>query len=162
MIFVWNNSILFKHEIIPTWKASSWMFISQIFITTQNSRRVLFVLVTFVQYFNRIVYGDWLLLQGASEKAYRAVYQEEDDNGRKGVNLSKELMEVAGDALKSNLTILGPLVLPWSEQVKEFHWLDWWKTDEKSDKILLHQFHSQKNRKDVKEAENHSQLCSRF
>jgi 3-ketoacyl-CoA synthase len=49
------------------------------------------------------------------------VYQEEDDNGHKGVNLSKELMEVAGDALKSNLTILGPLVLPWSEQVKEFH-----------------------------------------
>ena len=29
-------------------------------------------------------------------------------------------MKAAGDALKSNLTILGPLVLPWSEQIKFF------------------------------------------
>jgi 3-ketoacyl-CoA synthase len=29
-------------------------------------------------------------------------------------------MKVAGDALKSNLTILGPMVLPWSEQIKFF------------------------------------------
>lgn len=29
-------------------------------------------------------------------------------------------MQVAGDALKSNLTTLGPIVLPWSEQIKFF------------------------------------------
>ncbi len=55
--------------------------------------------------------------KAAIDRAYYAVYQKEDANGKKGVALSKELMDVAGDALKSNLTILGPMVLPWSEQV---------------------------------------------
>jgi len=58
--------------------------------------------------------------KGASDKAYHAVFQREDDDGKKGVSLSRDLMEVAGDALKSNLTILGPMVLPWSEQLKFF------------------------------------------
>lgn len=58
--------------------------------------------------------------KGANDVAYRAVYQEEDENGQKGVALSRDLIKVAGDALKSNLTILGPLVLPWSEQIKFF------------------------------------------
>lgn len=58
--------------------------------------------------------------KGASDKAYRAVYQEEDADGTIGVKLSKNLIDVAGDALKSNLTILGPVVLPWSEQIKFF------------------------------------------
>jgi 3-ketoacyl-CoA synthase len=58
--------------------------------------------------------------KGASDPAYHAVYQQEDEIGKKGVALSKELMNVAGDALKSNLTMLGPLVLPWSEQLKFF------------------------------------------
>ncbi len=52
--------------------------------------------------------------------AYNAVYQNDDENGKTGVALSKELMSVAGDALKSNITMLGPLVLPWSEQFKFF------------------------------------------
>jgi len=56
--------------------------------------------------------------KGASEKAYKAVFQEEDAAGIRGVALSKDLVEVAGDALKSNLTILGPMVLPVTEQVK--------------------------------------------
>ena len=34
-----------------------------------------------------------------------------------GVRLSKELMAVAGEALKVNVTTLGPLVLPISEQL---------------------------------------------
>jgi len=58
--------------------------------------------------------------KGASDKAYRAVYQEEDSCGRVGVSLAKDLIAVAGDALKSNLTVLGPIVLPWSEQIKFF------------------------------------------
>jgi 3-ketoacyl-CoA synthase len=67
--------------------------------------------------------------KGASDKAYNAVYQREDDRGKKGVSLSKELMEVAGDALKSNLTILGPMVLPWSEQIKFFLNFLWRKVE---------------------------------
>lgn len=35
-----------------------------------------------------------------------------------GVALSRKIMVVAGDALRSNITRLGPKVLPWSEQIK--------------------------------------------
>lgn len=34
-----------------------------------------------------------------------------------GVYLSKDLMAIAGHALKANITTLGPLVLPLSEQL---------------------------------------------
>jgi 3-ketoacyl-CoA synthase len=40
--------------------------------------------------------------------------------GSVGVTLKKELMSVAGDALKTNITTLGPLVLPWMEQLQFF------------------------------------------
>ena len=39
---------------------------------------------------------------------------------RAGVYLSKELMVIAGHALKANITTLGPLVLPVSEQLLFF------------------------------------------
>ena len=48
---------------------------------------------------------------------YGCVYQREDTKGRVGVHLSKELMAIAGHALKANITTLGPLVLPISEQL---------------------------------------------
>jgi len=56
--------------------------------------------------------------KGASDQAFKSVYQEEDANAYKGVRLSKDLMNVVGNALQSNMTVLGPLVLPWSEQIK--------------------------------------------
>ncbi|XP_010265151.1 PREDICTED: 3-ketoacyl-CoA synthase 6-like [Nelumbo nucifera] len=55
--------------------------------------------------------------KGADDKAYRCVYEEEDPQGIRGVSLSKELMVIAGEALKSNITTIGPLVLPASEQL---------------------------------------------
>eukprot|EP00249_Psilotum_nudum_P004014 c17535_g1_i1 orf=537-2114(-) len=55
--------------------------------------------------------------KGTDDGAYRCVYQEEDEDGILGVSLSKDLMAVAGDALKTNITNLGPLVLPFSEQL---------------------------------------------
>lgn len=55
---------------------------------------------------------------GASDQCYQCVYQDEDENGQKGVTLKKELMSVAGDALKTNITTLGPLVLPITEQLR--------------------------------------------
>ncbi|GAB4853892.1 Protein Nef [Ancistrocladus abbreviatus] len=58
--------------------------------------------------------------RGADDKAFRCVYQEQDDAGKTGVSLSKELMAIAGDALKTNITTLGPLVLPISEQLLFF------------------------------------------
>ncbi len=46
-----------------------------------------------------------------------AVIQKEDEEGKVGVKIGKELMRVAGMALKANITRLGPLVLPVSEQL---------------------------------------------
>ncbi|KAJ4963018.1 hypothetical protein NE237_022957 [Protea cynaroides] len=54
---------------------------------------------------------------GADEKAFRCVYQEQDRTEKTGVTLSKDLMAIAGGALKANITTLGPLVLPISEQL---------------------------------------------
>lgn len=34
------------------------------------------------------------------------------------MRLNKDLIKVGADALKQNMTALGPLVLPWSEQLK--------------------------------------------
>lgn len=58
--------------------------------------------------------------KGADDKCYSCVFQEEDDNKKIGVALSKDLMAVAGEALKTNITTLGPLVLPMSEQLLFF------------------------------------------
>lgn len=55
---------------------------------------------------------------GASDSAYQCVYQREDDTRQTGVHLSKDLMAIAGHALKANITSLGPLVLPLSEKLK--------------------------------------------
>ncbi|KAI4316819.1 hypothetical protein L6164_024760 [Bauhinia variegata] len=58
--------------------------------------------------------------RGADDKAFRCVYQEQDGAGKTGVSLSKDLMAIAGGALKTNITTLGPLVLPISEQLLFF------------------------------------------
>lgn len=55
--------------------------------------------------------------KGSDDTSYKCVFQEEDGDKKKGLILSKELMEVAGHALKANITTLGPLVLPLSEQI---------------------------------------------
>ncbi|KAL2895223.1 3-ketoacyl-CoA synthase 2 [Bienertia sinuspersici] len=55
--------------------------------------------------------------KGADDKSYKCAYQHEDETGYRGVALSKDLMAVAGEALKTNITTLGPLVLPFSEQL---------------------------------------------
>ncbi|KAL6007298.1 3-ketoacyl-CoA synthase 11 [Asimina triloba] len=58
--------------------------------------------------------------KGSDDQAFRCVVQEEDDSGKIGISLSKDLMSVAGEALKTNITTLGPLVLPMSEQLLFF------------------------------------------
>ncbi|XP_077235994.1 3-ketoacyl-CoA synthase 6-like [Tasmannia lanceolata] len=55
--------------------------------------------------------------KGDNDKAYRCVYEEEDAQGHSGISLSKDLMAIAGEALKSNITTIGPLILPASEQL---------------------------------------------
>lgn len=58
--------------------------------------------------------------RGADDKAFHCVYQEQDTAGKVGVSLSKDLMVIAGGTLKTNITTLGPLVLPVSEQLLFF------------------------------------------
>ncbi|XP_074272799.1 3-ketoacyl-CoA synthase 11-like [Silene latifolia] len=55
--------------------------------------------------------------KGADDKSFASVTQIEDSERIIGISLSKELMIVAGDALKANITTLGPLVLPVSEKL---------------------------------------------
>ncbi|KAD4179117.1 hypothetical protein E3N88_27708 [Mikania micrantha] len=57
---------------------------------------------------------------GSNDTAFNCVYQEQDPTGKIGVSLSKDLMAIAGGALKANITTLGPLVLPISEQILFF------------------------------------------
>ena len=57
---------------------------------------------------------------GSSDASYGCVFHKEDSEGKTGVYLSKELMAIAGHALKANITTLGPLVLPLSEQILFF------------------------------------------
>ncbi|KAF8392580.1 hypothetical protein HHK36_022925 [Tetracentron sinense] len=56
---------------------------------------------------------------GSDDQSYRSVFQEPDGDGHVGVSLSKTLLNVAGGALRTNIAVLGPLVLPYSEQ---FHY----------------------------------------
>ncbi|CAN8286017.1 unnamed protein product [Cochlearia groenlandica] len=56
--------------------------------------------------------------KGASDTHYTCAEQKEDTKGIVGVALSKDLTVVAGDTLKTNLTSLGPLVLPMSEKLR--------------------------------------------
>ena len=48
----------------------------------------------------------------------RCVYQREDEKGAVGVELNRDLVKVAGKALEKNMTRMGPLVLPMSEQLR--------------------------------------------
>uniref|UniRef100_A0ACD5VCV0 Uncharacterized protein n=1 Tax=Avena sativa TaxID=4498 RepID=A0ACD5VCV0_AVESA len=54
----------------------------------------------------------------AKDDAYRCVSREEDEEGNLGISLSKDLLDIAGEALKSNIASLGPNVLPFSEKCK--------------------------------------------
>uniref|UniRef100_A0ACD5V8M1 Uncharacterized protein n=1 Tax=Avena sativa TaxID=4498 RepID=A0ACD5V8M1_AVESA len=54
---------------------------------------------------------------GTHDGSYSCVFQEEDGEGNIGVNLSKDLLAVAGESLKANITAVAPLVLPFSEQL---------------------------------------------
>nr|CAB3467734.1 unnamed protein product [Digitaria exilis] len=56
----------------------------------------------------------------AQDSAYHCVYQEEDDEGNMGANLSKDLVATAGEALRANITTIAPLVLPVSELLSFF------------------------------------------
>ncbi|GMH07739.1 hypothetical protein Nepgr_009579 [Nepenthes gracilis] len=55
---------------------------------------------------------------GAKDDAYNCIIQQTDSEGHTGVALARTVVHVAGDALKINMASLGPLVLPYSEQIR--------------------------------------------
>jgi len=57
-------------------------------------------------------------VQGSGEAAYQCVFETEDEGGERGVRLSKDIVKVAGKTMEKNFTMLGPQVLPLSEQAK--------------------------------------------
>ncbi|KAL3918612.1 MAG: hypothetical protein SGILL_004151 [Bacillariaceae sp.] len=57
-------------------------------------------------------------VQGSGETAYECVYEAEDKNGSRGVRLSKDIVKVAGKVMEKNFTMLGPQILPLTEQAK--------------------------------------------
>ncbi|KAK4729691.1 hypothetical protein R3W88_022679 [Solanum pinnatisectum] len=58
--------------------------------------------------------------KGADDRAFKSVYQEQDEDENIGISLSKSLTVVAGETLKCHITTLGPLVLPMSEKLLFF------------------------------------------
>ncbi|KAI4351860.1 hypothetical protein L6164_006166 [Bauhinia variegata] len=50
------------------------------------------------------------------EKAYLSAFREEDSNGKLGVTLKRDLLQVAGETLRANISILGSEILPFSEK----------------------------------------------
>ncbi|XP_022156961.1 3-ketoacyl-CoA synthase 7 [Momordica charantia] len=55
---------------------------------------------------------------GSDNQAYQSVFQKPDEDGIVGVSLSRDLLQVAAKALTTNISTLGPLVLPYSEQLR--------------------------------------------
>merc|ERR1712187_114744 len=57
-------------------------------------------------------------VQMSDDESFEAVYEKEDAEGNRGVALSKEIVNVAGRAMKANFTQLGRSILPISEKAK--------------------------------------------
>eukprot|EP00980_Cylindrotheca_fusiformis_P012712 scaffold3108_cov152-Cylindrotheca_fusiformis.AAC.3 len=57
-------------------------------------------------------------VQSKDETGYECVFEGEDKGGERGVRLSKDIVKVAGKTMEKNLTTLGPLVLPLTEQAR--------------------------------------------
>lgn len=57
---------------------------------------------------------------GADDKSFRWVQQEDDEKGKTGVSLNKDITAVAGRTITKNIATLGPLVLPVSEKLLFF------------------------------------------
>ncbi|XP_072953323.1 3-ketoacyl-CoA synthase 11-like [Typha angustifolia] len=52
---------------------------------------------------------------GADDAAHHAAYQEEDEEGQMGIALTKDLIRVAGEGLRTHIRSLAPKVLTWGQ-----------------------------------------------
>lgn len=51
------------------------------------------------------------------DKGYHAGIREEDSNGKLGVTLNRDVLQIAGETLRANITILGSKILPFTEKL---------------------------------------------
>ena len=58
--------------------------------------------------------------KGMDNRSFKCIHLKEDAEGKQGLSVSKDVIEIGGHALKANITTLGPLVLPVSEQLHFF------------------------------------------
>ncbi|XP_073132075.1 3-ketoacyl-CoA synthase 15-like [Henckelia pumila] len=58
--------------------------------------------------------------KGMDARSFKSIQIKEDSQGKQGLSVSKDIIEIGGQALKANITTLGPLVLPVSEQFHFF------------------------------------------
>ncbi|KAF9620007.1 hypothetical protein IFM89_010623 [Coptis chinensis] len=75
--------------------------------------------------------------RASDDQSHNSVVQELDDDGIVGILLSPSLLQVASSALRINITKLGPLVLPYTEQL-QYGW-----------SIICRKFWVSQKRKDV-------------
>uniref|UniRef100_A0A7N2RD87 very-long-chain 3-oxoacyl-CoA synthase n=1 Tax=Quercus lobata TaxID=97700 RepID=A0A7N2RD87_QUELO len=74
---------------------------------------------------------------GSDDRAYQSVHQQPDEAGKVGMSLSQELLHVAAKALRTNISELSPLVLPYSERL-QYGWLH--KEDAEASRMTLYRF----------------------
>ncbi|KAA8533807.1 hypothetical protein F0562_031324 [Nyssa sinensis] len=74
------------------------------------------------------------------DKAYHSAIREEDTNGITGVTLRKDLLQVAGETLRSNVTVLGSSILPFFEMFRYVVSILWKKFMDKSAEIYVPDF----------------------
>ncbi|XP_047307929.1 3-ketoacyl-CoA synthase 20-like [Impatiens glandulifera] len=55
-------------------------------------------------------------MAGSSYSSYRCIYMDEDDEGKTGVSVGKDLLGVGDKAIRSNITKLARLILPLKEK----------------------------------------------
>ncbi|GLU08394.1 hypothetical protein SLE2022_253110 [Rubroshorea leprosula] len=56
--------------------------------------------------------------RASDDQSYTCIFQDVDSENKDGVSISKNILHVAGDALKANFISLGPMVLPLSEKFR--------------------------------------------
>jgi 3-ketoacyl-CoA synthase len=78
--------------------------------------------------------------QGTGDEAYDAVYECQDVQGEHGVKLDRNIVNIAGRTMEKNFTVLGPYVLPLSEQTRVIYAL----AKKKLCKYLCRTFHLHK------------------
>lgn len=56
--------------------------------------------------------------RASDDKGYYSAIREEDSNGKLGVTLRRDLLQVAGELIRSHVTVLGSSILPFMEKVR--------------------------------------------